>query len=212
MLTLFNVIAVRMGAQAAWRLLVLWIPIAALLLGAGVGAWGAWNLGRAPLLVDLAQMRESHFEAARVAAIAGARRLQAAHERSDVLGGQLAQALATNSQLFQEKTHALRASAAGRVCLSDRTLGVLHGSPGIRVAGLDGVPAPEHTAAAAGAAAGADSDTAAPEGAPGLVATDTDIGVWAIGAGARYEECRARLDALIDWHADQLNTHERPTK
>jgi len=200
MLHLFNLVAMRFGANAAWRAFAVWLPLLALLAGAAAGAWGGYTVGRAPLLVDLAQLRESDSEAARVAAIANARRLQAAHERSDVLGGQLAQVLASNSQLSQEKTHALRLAATGRVCLSERALSVLNGSPGLRVAGLDRVPTAQPAAAAAGGATAADSDPPTATGAPERIATDEDIGTWSIGAGAQYETCRARLDALIDWH------------
>lgn len=205
MLRLFNLLGMRFGVNAAWRIFAVWLPLLALLAGAAAGAWGGWQVGRAPLQVELAQLRESHSEAARVAAIATARRLQAAHERSDVLGGQLAQALASNSQLSQEKTHALRLAATGRVCLSERALSVLNGSPGLSVAGFDGVPAPEPAAAAPHGASAPNSDPAAvtgtaPAGAAELFASDEDIGSWAIGAGAQFEQCRARLDALIDWH------------
>lgn len=200
MLALFNAIAIRWGADLAWRVLAVWLPALALLLGAGAGAWGAWQVGRAPLLVDLAELRESHTESLRLSQQAAAKRLQDAQTRSDVLALQLGQTLTANNTLSQEKTHALRAAAAGRVCFSDRVLGVLHGSPGLRVSGFGGVPAPGSAAAAAGAAAATDPHPATPAGAPGLVATDADIGAWSIGAGALYEACRARLDALIDWH------------
>lgn len=201
MLNIFNAIAIRWGADLAWRVLAVWLPLAALLLGAGAGAWGALHLGRAPLLVDIAELREGHTESLRLAQLAAAQRLQAAQTRSDTLALQLGKTLSANNTLSQEKTHALRAAATGRVCLSDGALRVLHGSPGIRVGGLDGVPPPGSAVAAAGAATATDSHPATPAGAPGLVATDADIGAWSIGAGALYEACRAHLDALIDWHA-----------
>ena len=42
------------------------------------------------------------------------------------------------------------------------------------------------------------------------IATDTDITGWSLDAGAQYETCRARLDALIDWHATPTLTTPTP--
>ena len=198
MLTLFNWIGTRFSVGAAWGFLSWGLPLAALLAGAAAGGWAAWQLGRAPLHTENAALRVAHAEAARLAALAGARRLQVAQQHGDALASELAQTLAANNQLFQEKTHALQRVATGRACLSGPALGVLNSAPGLRVAGLDGVPAPGAAAAAAGAATAPDTNAPAPGGE--RVATDADIGTWALGAGAQYEACRARLDALIDWH------------
>lgn len=204
MLHLFNLMGARFGVQAAWRLVVLWLPLLALLAGAAGGAWGGYTVGRAPLQVDLATLKQDHAEALRLAQLAAAKRLQAAQERSHTLSNALAETLTQTATLRTEKTHALRLAATGRVCLDSRALSVLNSSPGLRVAGLDGVPPPQPGLAQAHAAAG--PDTHAQPGAPdaprtpGIIATDADIGAWSIGAGAQYETCRDRLDALIDWH------------
>ena len=200
MLHLFNVIGMRFGVNAAWRAVAVWLPLLALLAGAAAGAWGGYTVGRAPLLVDIASLKQTHSESLRLAQQAAAKRLQDAQNRSDTLALELGETIINNITLSQEKTHELRLAATGRVCLSERALSVLNGSPGLRVAGLDGVPAPESAAAAAGATAGPDTDTANTPGTAGLIATDADIGAWSIGAGAAFETCRARLDALIDWH------------
>ncbi len=199
MLTLFNWIGTRFSVGAAWGFLSWGLPLAALLVGAAGGGWGAWQLGRAPLHTELAALRVAHAEAARLAALAGARRLQVAREHGDALATELATVLTTNDQLAQEKTHALQRAATGRTCLTGPALRVLNSAPGLRVAGLDGLPAPEPAAAAAGAAAAADTHQPANDPAE-RVATDADIGTWALGAGAQFEACRSRLDALIDWH------------
>ncbi len=200
MLTVLNWIGLRWGMNTAWRFVAVGLPLLALAVGLLSGA----VVGRWPLHTELAELRTTHSESLRLAQQAAAQRVQAAQVRSDALALELGETLITNNTLSQEKTHELRLASTGRVCLSDRALGVLNGSPGLRVAGLDGVPAPQPAAAAAGKSAAADSDPAsdpaAPPGTPGLVATDEDIGAWAIGAGAQYEQCRARLDALINWH------------
>jgi hypothetical protein len=199
-ITLFNWIGIRFGVNTAWRLLCVGLPLLALLVGAGAGAWGGYTVGRAPLLVDLATLKQTHTESLRLTQQAAAKRLQDAQNRSDTLSTALAETITQTTTLQQEKTHALRLAATGRVCLSERALSVLNGSPGLSVAGLDAVPSTESAAAAADAAAASHSDPAHTPGAPGRVATDEDIGAWSIGAGAQYETCRARLDALIDWH------------
>lgn len=207
MLHLFNLLGMRFGVTAAWRIFAVWLPLLALLAGAAAGAWGGHTVGRAPLLVDLATLKQDHTEALRLAQLAAAKRLQDAQQRSDTLSNALAETLTQTATLRTEKTHALRLAATGRVCLDARALGVLNTSPGLRVAGLDGVPPTQPGLAQAHATAG--PDTHPQPGAPdaprttGLIATDADIGAWSIGAGAQYETCRARLDALINWHTQQ---------
>ena len=200
MITLFNWIGIRFGVNTAWRLLCVGLPLLALLVGAGAGAWGGYTVGRAPLLVDLATLKQTHTESLRLTQQAAAKRLQDAQQRSDTLSTALAETITQTTTLQQEKTHDLHLAATGRVCLSERALSVLNGSPGLRVAGLDGVPTAQPGLVAAGATTGPDTHTANTPGTPGLIATDADIGAWSIGAGAAYETCRARLDALIDWH------------
>jgi len=181
------------------RLLPFVLPVLAM---AAVG-WATWHAGRAPLREENAALRTSYAEASRLAAIASARRLQAAQELGDVLGDQLAQALDSNDQLTLEKTHALSLVATGRTCLSGRVLGVLDGAPGIRLGRAANLPATEPGADAAHATTAANPNPATSEGGrddADLEATDADVGGWVISAGAQYEECRQRLNALIDWN------------
>jgi len=217
MLRLFNFIGTRFSVGAAWGFLSWGLPLAALLAGAAGGGWAAWQLGRAPLRIENADLRETHAETIRLAALAGARRLQLAQERSDLIAGELLATLATNHQLTEERTHALTTATTGRACLSGSALRVLHGSPGITVAGVDGLPPPRPGAAAAHAAAAAPAHPAQPNGAgaqqpaapgahaaapaPELEATDTDTAIWIAQAGNLYETCRARLHGLHRFHA-----------
>lgn len=205
MLSFFNFLAVRFGINTAWRALALWLPLLALVAGAAGGAYAAWHLGRAPLRTENAELRETHAEATRLTALAGARRLQEAQARSDTLAGELLETLAANHQLTEEKTHALRTATTGRACLSGRALRVLHGAPGITLgAPAHGLPAPRAGAAAAHAAPAAHTDADGGQ----RVATDTGIAVWIATAGGQYEACRQRLNALIAWHAP--TAHQEP--
>lgn len=214
LLALFNWIGSRVGLGAAYKVLGLGV---ALLVGAAGGGWVAWHLGRGALGAENAALRISYAEASRMAAKADAQRLQDAQARSDALAQQLQQMQASNHQILKEKNHALSRVATGRVCLSGPVLGVLGGSPGLRLAGAQHLPEAGAGAAAAHAPAAAHTNAAsAPPGAGGrdlaaIEATDADVAGWAIEAGAQYEQCRQRLNALIDWHAAPTaqGSHER---
>jgi prophage endopeptidase len=151
------------------------------LMSAGAFVLG-WNQGRAPLKVLLAELSASYAKGKRLAAERAISDLQAAQARSDALSAGLLHQQATIDQLKTEARRAIPQVTTGRPCLGPAALRVLDGAPGLDVAGLP--------PAAGGAAA---------EGGP--VATDTDIAGWAVDAGAAYEVCRARFDALIDWHS-----------
>ncbi|OOG81526.1 hypothetical protein B0E41_17345 [Hydrogenophaga sp. A37] len=190
----------------------LWLLAAAFAAGSAVGGAASWQLGRAPLRIENADLREAHTESVRKAVTAAAQRVQDAQTRSDTLGARLSTTLAANATLTKEKTRALQSATSGRACLSGRALGVLNGSTGISVAGA-GVPAPQPRAAAAGGAPAApahaerqDSPSAGlpadPAEHPALEATDTAVAVWIATAGQQYEGCRERLNALISWHTN----------
>ncbi|MDD5479680.1 hypothetical protein [Rhodoferax sp.] len=105
--------------------------------------------------------------------------LLAAQARGDALSsGLLAQQTQIN-QLKQESYRAISHATTGRTCLDGNALRVLSNSPGITV-----LPTTSDGVAAEGDA----------------ISTDTDIALWAADAGAEFETCRARLNALIDWH------------
>jgi hypothetical protein len=168
-----------------------WTLLGAALLGAAGGGFAAFELGRAPLQTDLANLRmeyaalrERNADNSRLAAQASSARIQAAQARSDALTRSLSAAQAEAKQLAKEKAHAIRTATDGRACLSDRALRVLNGAPGLAVSGIDRLP----------------PASGQPVATDARVATDTDIGSWAITAAGQYEACRERLQSLIDWH------------
>lgn len=125
----------------------------------------------------------------RLAAEDATQRLQAAQVRGDRLSSALLVTQDLNEQLRTEVHRALKQKTTGRACLNGPTLRVLSSAPGITISGLP--------AAASGPAAAGEA-----------VATDTDIAHWAADAGAAYSTCRARLDALIDWHQNPTADNE----
>jgi hypothetical protein len=178
-----NFLGDLLGDNAAWRAVTLWLPLLALLTCLLLGAW----LGRAPLQAQLAELRQTHSETARLQALAAARTLQAAQQHGDTLTHDLAQRQTQIDQLTTEKHHALARLATGRACLSGAAVRVLNHSA-TDAAGPAPVPETPSGAADAGEA----------------FATDADVGHWAVDARARFDACRARLDALIDWHTTPL--------
>ena len=161
------------------------VALFALFCGAlvALGAWAGHSLGRAPLLVDLADLRTSQAETAKLQAMAAARTLSDAQVRSDALTLRLAgsQEQISNSQ---RAAHAsINQTTSNRPCLRADAVRVLNRTDS--TAGPD-VPQTSGSAAATGEA----------------FATDADVGHWAVDAHAQYEQCRQRLDALIDWHTE----------
>lgn len=145
-------------------------------------------LGRLTLHAQMASLRQTHSETAKLQALAAARTLQAAQQYGDTLTHALAQRQTQIDQLTREKTHAINRLATGRACLSGAAVRVLNSATEAAPAGLEPVPETPSGAADAGEA----------------FATDADVGHWAVDARARFDACRARLDALIDWHTTPL--------
>lgn len=120
---------------------------------------------------------------------AAAQTLAAEQARGDALSSGLLVLQGQIDQLRQEAQRAIVTKTTGRACFDSAALGVLQRAPGIAL-----VPqAASGTVAAHGGAA------SAADAAPAY-ASDTQVASWAIDAAALYETCRARLDALIDWH------------
>lgn len=162
------------------------VALFALFCGAlvALGAWAGHSLGRAPLLVELADLRTAQADTAKLQALAAARVLSDAQVRSDVLTVRLR---GSQEQIFnlQRAAHAsITQTTFNRPCLSADAVRVLNSTDtAASTAGAD-VPQTSGGTAAAGA----------------TFATDADVGHWAVDARAQHEQCRQRLDALIDWH------------
>lgn len=206
---LFNFIGARWGASAAWRAITLIVPIAAAVLAALAAGAIAWQLGRAPLQVELAQLKTSMATSAKQQADAQAASMSQAQAQTDVLALALGQATVKNQALTSEISHALQTATSGRACLHARALSLLNSAPGIRIAAPTApMPSPGAAALAEGAAAATHSVTTFEPNAaltdaaqPQAVITDTALAQWVAQAGGLYETCRLRLDALVDWHA-----------
>lgn len=157
--------------------------IGAALLLAAVG-WVSFQAGVASGERTATEERERTLKAYQAATQYALGHLQAAQSRGDALSRQLSAATRAADRLRKERDDAISRTTTGRVCLDEPALRVLDGAPGLH----------SDLPHAAGDSAGADA---------GYVATDTHVARWALDAGGRYDECRRRLDALIDWHEGQ---------
>lgn len=154
------------------------IGLAVVALGcAGLG----WFVGRAPLQVQLAQQTTAHAQEQVQLIRRTVAALQAAQAHGDALSAGLLQQQTQIDQLKSEATRAIKKATSGKPCLNAPALRLLNTAPGLGVRDLS--PATGSTPAA---------------GEP--FATDTDVAFWIVDAGAAFETCRTRLDALIDWH------------
>ena len=174
---------------------VLRIP-SLLLAGCVLVAAGSavWQVARAPLLTQIAEQDAAHTREKLRTLERAAEVLQAAVDRGDQLTNSLELRQAQINQLAREKHDAMQKATTGRTCLGEPALRLLNGAPGLSVRGL--TPATGSTAAEGGAVATHTNITE-------VTSTDTDIASWAVDAGAQFEVCRARLDALIDWNLEK---------
>lgn len=143
-----------------------------------------WQLGRLPVLAELADLRTTYAETARLRSQAAANTLQQAQQRGDVLTDALAQRQVQMDKISREKRDAINRLTTGRVCFSSAAVRVLNDDPANNY----------------GAAPAVSPATSGPDAADGAAATDADIGQWVITARTQYATCRQRLEALIDWH------------
>lgn len=119
--------------------------------------------------------------------------LQAAQAKGDALSTGLLVLASQIDQLKQESHRAITQATTGRTCLDSAALRVLKRAPGITTV-------PEATSSAAAAGEPTDATGGDNSWGPNSYSTDTQVATWAVDAGAAFEICRTRLDALIDWH------------
>lgn len=185
-------------------LAILRSPLATWLVGLVMGC--AYTAAILPSGADVARLRATITATAQAAARVSIHALdeQLQHERTLRAAADLAQAQLTDQITHwrdntEDRRHALQTTATtGADCLRSDALRVLDGAPGLWVS-TDTPPAwaPGATAGTAAAHAAAAADPGL--GAPGRTASDRQVSAWILTAGLQYEECRARLDALITY-------------
>lgn len=154
----------------------------------------SWQLTAAHYQNRISELQRGQTELIAHARKADLQTLQLANARADQLTTRLVTTQAQLDTTEREKAHALRQITTGRLCLDAGVVRVLN-SPNTTAHGTAGVPTSASGAAAAGAAAAAAGTEPLAE-----PVTDTDVSLWVVDAKRRHEACRARLDALIDYH------------
>lgn len=159
-----------------------WLMAGAVLVGVGAGVGvTSWGLS-GHYTAKIATLKQSHAEqAARDQADALARQLQA-QQRGDQLTARLQTQEQATAQLQKDKADDLRKTTTGSTCFGADTVRVLNRTTDTTNAAH--LPTP----------------TTGPAAAGDPVATDTDVAAWVADAQTRHEQCRQRLDALIDFH------------
>lgn len=145
-------------------------------------AFLTWQVTSMHYTAKVAALKQTHAEqSARDQADALTRQLQA-QQRGDELTARLQVQEQANTQLQKDKADALRKTTTGGTCFGASTLRVLNRTAG--PANAPHLPAP----------------TTGPAATGDPIATDTDVAAWVSGAQNQYEQCRQRLDALIDFY------------
>jgi prophage endopeptidase len=122
---------------------------------------------------DQLKQADAQTEALRAAQ----RRFIVAEARGNHLQSELDAKTDLYLKTYEEKRHAIALLTQRRPCLNAATVSLLNDSAA-------NLPTPATGIAAQSSA----------------IATDTDIAGWIASTQQQYDTCRARLDALIDWH------------
>lgn len=168
---------------------------APLILAAAIGAAGGALIAAklsaaktARVEAQLARCAQDKAEAARAAAENTARLLSRAQDAQ----AQAARRLAAQQAAFEHRLKEARSEVyrltTGRECLA----------PALRLRLNAALGHAERLPAPAGAADAAAAESAADSG-HGRASTDADLAHWILDAASRYDDCRARIDALREW-------------
>lgn len=185
------------------RFAPLWPAVAAAALLTGAGFAGGYALKKqldaaeiARLKGDIARMEAAHAEDKRAAAEAAAARLaqsEAAARAVTLALDATKDRLAATRKRLKEELYALPTA---------RGCGLSAGARGLLNAAIAEAGAlPARAGASDRADAGLAADSGYDAGHDAGHVSEADLGGWIAEAAARYDECRARIDAIGQWDA-----------
>lgn len=157
-------------------------------LGIGlIGAWAGWRYAASQGEAKVAECNAAREADARAAAEKTAALFARAQEAEAEAARRLATHQAEADQRLKETRREIYRLSTGRECLD----------PALRLR-LNAALAAADLSPAAG---GAPDAAAEPAGDSGdrRTSTDADIAGWIVAAAHRYDDCRARIDALRRW-------------
>ena len=175
-----------------------WPLVAGAMLTTAAGFAGGWLLASRLAQAQVVEMNARRIECeharekdARAAAEAAAALLARAQGAEAEAAARLAQAQAAARSRLEDARREVYQLTTGRPCLPDAVRLRLNAAIGA----ADGLPAGAGGAADAAAAAAADPRQRRDERA----STDADVARWILDAVERYDDCRARIDAIRQW-------------
>lgn len=182
-----------------------WPLVAGAILATAAGFAGGYALAERLADAKVAEMQARRIECEHArererreaAEQAAALLARAETAEADAARALAARQAAVQARIRETKDH-VDALTTGRECLSAAVRLRLNAA----LAAADDVPAPAGGAADAAAAAAADPGQRRDERA----STDADVARWILDAVERYDDCRARIDAIRHW--DEV-THGR---
>lgn len=168
-----------------------WLPLVGCALVGAVLAGGVQQLRIDAVELDLATLKTNVAIDQLAASEAAKARLTAAQERADALTQELLMHEQSLILLKERKDHEIKRLTTGNVCFNAATVRLLN-TPRKARNEVATLPAPASEPAAESVA----------------IATDTDVASYINIAQDRFEVCRAKLDALIDWHTQESFTQD----
>ncbi|MFZ6655647.1 hypothetical protein [Undibacterium sp. TJN19] len=169
-----------------------WTQMLLFVVGVSMGGFASHVYDTAQVAkvrIELADVNAKHSSEEAQSANAAIERLQLANQKANSLQTALditEQRLAiTQTEMNRE----IQRNTSGRACLNGRTVSLLNSAA---ASGTQPTTLPNTTSGAAETSTG--------------FTTDTDIANWINNATTQYNTCRARLDALIDWHLSTTTT------
>lgn len=169
-----------------------WLTLLVGALSGGIvaGVWQQLQIEQG--LADLTGLKATYADEKQQASEAANQRIIKAVQRADTLTVALEDSEQHLTLLKKDKDREIKRLTSGNVCLNAATVRLLN-----------------HQNTSAG------SDTALmptpisqPVAADAAIATDTDVAEYINTAQSQYNVCRARLDALIDWHLPDTANHD----
>lgn len=164
--------------------------VGALSGGIFVGVWQQLRIEQG--IADLAGLKATYADEKQQASDAANQRIIKAAQRADALTVALENSEQHLTMLKEDKAREIKRLTSGTVCFDAPTVRLLNhqstdtGSNAVHMSTPASKPFTESVA----------------------VATDTDVAEYINTVQNQYNVCRARLDALIDWHLPDTTNHE----
>jgi hypothetical protein len=169
-----------------------WLTLLVGALSGGIVAGGWQQIRIEQDRADLAGMKATFADEKQQASEAANQRFIKAVQRADTLTVALEDSEQHLTLLKKEKDREIKRLTSGNVCLNAATVRLLnHQATG---AGSGTAPMP--------------TPISQPVTEDAAIATDTDVAEYINTAQSQYNVCRARLDALIDWHLPDTTNHD----